>query len=54
MQLTSEEFCLRSYLDDLAQVHNGYSIAHVLDYTEIVRDEEVGQSQLLLEILQHV
>jgi len=39
-----------SELDDPARVHNGNVIAHSGHDTEVVRDEEQGQVELLLEI----
>ena len=41
-------------LDDLAQVHHRDPVAHMPDDTEIVRDEQVGQAELVLNVLEQV
>ena len=41
-------------LHDLAQVHDRHTVADVLDDPQVVRDEEVGQAELLLQVLQQV
>ena len=41
-------------LDDLAQVHDHDRVAHVRDGGEVVGDEQVGQTQLGLQIAQQV
>ena len=41
-------------LDDLAEVHHRDAMGDVLHDAQIVRDEQLAQSQLLLEILQQV
>ena len=38
-------------LDDLAQVHDGDPVTHVLDDAQIVGDEEVGVAVSLLQLL---
>jgi hypothetical protein len=43
-----------SDLDDLAQVHDGDAIGEMLDDAEVMGDEQVGETELLLEILQEV
>src|SRR5687768_2307253 len=43
-----------SDLDDLSEVHDRDAIADVLDNRKIVCDEEVGECEALLEILQKV
>jgi len=35
-------------LDNLAEIHNRYLITDVLDNTKIMRDKEIGESQVLL------
>src|SRR5690606_12008434 len=44
----------RSHLDHLAEVHDQHLVAHVLHDVEVVADEEVGEAELLLEVLQQV
>ena len=41
-------------LHDLPQVHDGHAVTHVLDDTEVVGDEQVGQLEFLLEAPQQV
>ncbi len=41
-------------LDDLAQVHDRHPVGDVADHGEVVGDEQVGQSQAVLQILQEV
>src|SRR5260370_30011421 len=40
--------------DDLAEIHNRNTLADVFDHAQVVRDEEIGQVQLLLQILEQV
>ena len=40
--------------DDLAEIHNRNTLADVFDHAQVVRDEEIGQVQLLLQILKQV
>src|SRR5215217_1141493 len=42
------------HLDDLAEVHDGDAVGDVLDDGEVVGDEEVGQTELLLEVFEEV
>jgi hypothetical protein len=44
-----EDRGLLALLDDPAEVHDGDLVADVLDHGEIVRDEDVGQAELLLD-----
>ena len=44
----------RRELDDLAEVHHGDAVGDVLDDREIVRDEQVGEPAVALQILQQV
>src|SRR5205807_6097661 len=41
-------------LDDLAEVHHGDPVAQVADDRQVVGDEQVGQVELVLEVLQEV
>ena len=41
-------------LDDLAEIHHGDTVRHVLDDGEVVADEQQGQPQLPLQILQQI
>ena len=38
-------------LDQLAEVHHRDAVADVLDHCQVMRDEEIGKSQPLLQIL---
>ena len=41
-------------LDDAAEIHDGNVVADVLHHREIVRDEQVGELPLALQVLQEV
>ena len=41
-------------LHDLAQLHDSHTVADVLDGTQAVGDEQIGQPQLLLDLLKQV
>ena len=41
-------------LHHLAQVHHGDAVGDVAHHQQVVGDEEVGQAQLLLEVVKHV
>src|SRR3984893_14231027 len=42
------------YLDDFAQIHDRNPVAHVPDNREVMRNENVGQPELLLKVGQQV
>ena len=42
------------HLDDLAEIHDGDTMRHVLDDRQIVADEEQRKAELALQILQQV
>ena len=44
----------RGKLHDLAQIHHPDALAAVLHHAQVVGDEEIGQVQLLLQVLQQV
>ena len=44
----------RRALDDPADIHDRHAVADVLDHAEVVADEQVGQPELLLQVLQQV
>ena len=54
MQRLLEELGGRRLLDDLAEVHDDDAPAHVADDAEVVRDEEIGQVELLLQLDEQV
>ena len=41
-------------LDDAAEIHHGDPVADMLDHREIVRDEQIGQPELVLQVHQQV
>jgi len=49
-----EQRALVGQLDDLAQVHHGDAVADVLDHGEVVRDEQVRELHLVLQVHQEV
>jgi hypothetical protein len=44
----------RRDLDDAPEIHHGDAVADVLHRRQVVRDEQVGQVQLVLQPLQQV
>jgi hypothetical protein len=50
MQRSREKLLLAGELDNASQIHDGYSMADVLDYAEVVADEEVGEFQVVLKV----
>ena len=54
MQWVVVEVVRGSDLDDLAQVHDGDPVGDVTDDRKVVRDEEIGQPELTLELLHEV
>ena len=42
------------YFDDLPQVRYKHTITDMFDHCEVMGDEEIGESQLLLQIFEHV
>ena len=50
----SEDLPPRRHLDDLAEVHHGDTVRHVLDDRKIMADEEQREAEFLLQILQQV
>ena len=48
MQRVRIQIVGRSELNDIAEVHNGDTVADVLDDVEVMRNEEERQSELLL------
>ena len=49
-----EEGAGRSHFRQLSQIHHGDPISQVLDHVQVVRDEQVGQVILGLQILEQV
>src|SRR5438067_11242125 len=45
---------LRSYLDELTQVHHANAFAHVIDRPEVMRDQEHGELEVVLQCSQQV
>ena len=44
----------RGHLHNLTQVHDRHPVAHVFDDTQVVGDDDVGQLEFALEILEQV
>ena len=40
----------RRDLDDLAEIHHRDAIGDMLDHSQIVRDEQVGEAEFLLQV----
>src|SRR6516225_5673896 len=49
-----EEGALVGDLDDLAEIHDRDAVADVLDDREIVRDKEVGEAELALQVAEEI
>ena len=45
---------LHPLLDDLPQIHHGHAVRDVTDHGEIVGDEDVGQVELVLDVLEQI
>ena len=41
-------------LDDLAEVHHGDAVGDVAHHRQVVRDDDVGQAELVLQVLEQV
>ena len=54
VQWVSEEFFSFRYFDQLSKIHDCYSVTNVFDGAEVVRDVQVGQTELLLKVSQKV
>ena len=54
VQGTAVDVGARGQLDHLAQVHDRDAIGDMTDHAEVVADEEVGQAELVLQVLQQV
>ena len=50
MERFAVEVVARRDLDDASEIHHCDPIAHVSDDAEVVRDEQIGQAELLLEV----
>ncbi len=49
-----EERRRRRFLDDAADIHHRDPVRDVLDDREVVRDEEIGEAELVLQVLEQV
>ena len=49
-----EQHVLRRYLDDLPEIHHRHAVRHVLHHRQIVRDEQIRQTQPRLQVLQQI
>ena len=54
MQRLGEELLGRRLLDDPAQIHDGDVLADVAHHRQVVRDEQVGEPEILLQTHQQV
>ena len=45
------QFAAGRHLHNLAQIHNRHPIAHILDHTQIVSDNQIGELKFTLEVL---
>ena len=42
------------HLDDAAEVHDGDAVAEVFHHSQVVRDEEVGEAEVFLEVVEKI
>ena len=54
MQRHLEQAGLVGGLDDAAQIHHRHAVADVLHHRQIVRDEQIGQLELVLQVHQQI
>ena len=54
MRRPAEDGVARTGLDDPAQVHDGDVMADVAHHAQVVRDEDIGQAQVALQVHQQV
>ena len=49
-----EEVLGATLLDDVSHIHHGDAVGDVFDHREVVRDEKIGEAELVLKVLQQV
>ena len=54
MLAVAEKLIRLGHLDHAAEVHHAYAVGDEADHGQVVRNEEIGQSQILLEIREDV
>jgi hypothetical protein len=54
MERAHEDLFGIGFLDYLAQIHYGYAIGYVFDHGEVVGDEQVRETELLLKLAKEV
>jgi hypothetical protein len=54
MPRIGEDRALRRHLHDLPQIHHGHPVGHVAHHRQVMRDEQVGQAEAALQVLQQV
>ena len=54
MQRVAEQHFARRELDDAAAAHHRDPVGDVVDHRQIVRDEQIGEAELLLQVLQQI
>jgi hypothetical protein len=50
MQGRREQRCFVRVLDDPSEIHHGDAVADMLDHSQIVRNEEIGEAKLALQV----
>ncbi|MNG01827.1 hypothetical protein D3C84_848230 [compost metagenome] len=50
----SKQRFARTLFDDAPQVHHRYPVGEVFDDREVVADQQIGQAEFALEVLQQV
>jgi len=54
MERGSIEIVPIRYFHDLSQIHDGHTIAEILDHAQIMGDKEIGELITLLEVLEKI
>ncbi|MMZ67459.1 hypothetical protein D1872_300470 [compost metagenome] len=54
MERLGEQLCRRRKLNDFAKVHDRHAVADEFNDGQVMRDEHIGQAELLLQVLHEV
>ena len=54
MRRVGEYLVARSHLDDLAEIHHRHAVGDVLHHRHVVRDEQIGDAELLPQFAQQL
>jgi hypothetical protein len=54
MSRSAADLLHHSQLNDLPKIHHGDAVTHVPDHPQVMRDEEIGQVEFMLQTLQEI